>query len=258
MRMEQWQPGTGDPHHDRTVATRIRDVDARPEAPRSTHAEGHDRTSSPGASTAHKANLAPKLHNVVPFPLSSPITLLMRASPAIRQHPDSPGQRHEFATYLAQRMGPMIHALMTTALIAYLVGIVARRAVHVSSAPLLLQLALAPPLLLLIMAARRIREPLPLRMLALLCVLLLEIGINLNGMTPSAGIPHALPGLLLPVASSVIWLGRWDFLTAMALCALGPLPMVMHSAEGAQIIQYAVYMAISVALASVLRAFMTR
>jgi diguanylate cyclase (GGDEF)-like protein len=155
-------------------------------------------------------------------------------------------------------MGPMIHALMTTALIAYLVGIVARRAVHVSSAPLLLQLALAPPLLLLIMAARRIREPLPLRMLALLCVLLLEIGINLNGMTPSAGIPHALPGLLLPVASSVIWLGRWDFLTAMALCALGPLPMVMHSAEGAQIIQYAVYMAISVALASVLRAFMTR
>ncbi len=164
----------------------------------------------------------------------------------------------DYAIYLAQRMGPMIHALMVVALCAYLLGVVLRGLVGEPSSELLWQLLPAPALLLVIIAARQTRKPLPLRLLALLCVALLEVGINLNGFGAPAGSSHPLPGLLLPVASSVIWLGRWDFLVAMALCALGPLPLLLRMGDGVHTLQYAVYMAISVSLATVLRAFMAR
>jgi diguanylate cyclase (GGDEF)-like protein len=67
-------------------------------------------------------------------------------------------------------------------------------------------------------------------------------------------------GLLVPVTSSVIWSRRWDFLAAMVLCALGPLPMVLlgDAAGGTRVFQYSVYMAVAVCLSAVLRAFMTR
>ena len=152
----------------------------------------------------------------------------------------------------------MIHALMAVALCAYLLGVVVRGLVGAAPTQLVWQLIPALPLLLVIIAARQCREPLTLRMLTLLCVVLLEIGINLTGIGTPPGVVQPLPGLLLPVASSVIWFGRWDFLAAMALCALGPLPLVLHFGNGSQILQFAVYMAISVSLATVLRAFMTR
>ena len=162
----------------------------------------------------------------------------------------------DYASYLAQRMGPMIHALMAVALCAYLLGVVTRGLVGAPPTALLWQLIPALPLLLVVIAARQCREPLTLRMLALLCVMLLEIGINLVGSDTLSGTSRPLPGLLLPVASSVIWFGRWDFLVAMAMCALGPLPLLLHSDNGLQILQFAVYMAISVSLATVLRTFM--
>ncbi len=174
------------------------------------------------------------------------------------QQPDNAAFRRDYAGYLAQRMGPMIHALMAVALCAYLLGVVARGLVGAAPTQLAWQLIPAPLLLLVIIAARQCREPLQLRMLALLCVVLLEIGINLTGIGVTAGAHQPLPGLLLPVASSVIWFGRWDFLVAMALCALGPLPLLLHLGDGAQTLQFAVYMAISVTLATVLRAFMAR
>ena len=174
------------------------------------------------------------------------------------QQPDNVALRREYTLYLAQRMGPMIHALMTVALCAWLLGVVARGLVGATPDQLIWLLLPTPPLLLVIVAARRSRNPLTLRVLALLCVALLEIGINLNGMDLPIGAPQPLPGLLLPVASSVIWFGRWDFLIAMGLCALGPLPFLLRIDNGAQTMQFAVYMAISVSLATVLRAFMAR
>jgi diguanylate cyclase (GGDEF)-like protein len=182
----------------------------------------------------------------------------MPFSPTPWQPSDDAAFHHDYAGYLAQRMGPMIHALMTVALCAYLLGVAMRGLVGASPAQLMWQLIPTPPLLLVIIAARQCREPLPLRMLALLCVMLLEIGINLQGMGSAAGPHQPLPGLLLPVASSVIWFGRWDFLIAMALCALGPLPLLLHLGDGSKTLQFAVYMAISVSLATVLRAFMAR
>ncbi|MGP1666414.1 MAG: GGDEF domain-containing protein, partial [Rhodanobacter sp.] len=91
------------------------------------------------------------------------------------------------------------------------------------------------------------------------CLLFLELGINLNGSSPLPGQPWVIPGLLLPVVSSVIWLGRKDFIAAMALCAAGPLPLLMLGAiDGRHIYQYVVYMAIAIALSCVLRSFMAR
>ncbi|CAM5261884.1 diguanylate cyclase OS=Rhodanobacter lindaniclasticus OX=75310 GN=B1991_01865 PE=4 SV=1 [Rhodanobacter lindaniclasticus] len=120
------------------------------------------------------------------------------------------------------------------------------------------QLVPAVPLLLVAIATRHCREPLTLRMLALLCVVLLETGININGFGSHAGTHQPLPCSSIPVATSLIWFGRWDFLLAMALCALGPLPALSASARCPPSLQYAVYMAVSVSLAAVLRAFMSR
>ncbi|MDE2308829.1 MAG: GGDEF domain-containing protein [Xanthomonadaceae bacterium] len=171
---------------------------------------------------------------------------------------DDPAQRRQFTLYLAQRMGPLIHALMLVSLFAYLLATAGHAFVGTSPIPLPLRLAPALPLLLLATTARREKRPLPLSLLALSCVLLLEIGVNLNGIDQATGPRLVMPGLLLPVATSVIWIGRWDFLAAMALCAFGPLPPLLGATEGAPVFQYAVYMTIALSVAVVLRAFMTR
>ncbi|WP_426701750.1 GGDEF domain-containing protein [Rhodanobacter sp. Col0626] len=181
----------------------------------------------------------------------------MHALFATRKHAEDPEQRREYARYLARQMGPMIHALMLMATLSYTVAIIASSFVRPSSVPLLLRLAPLPLLVMVASAAKYVRRPRLLSLLALSCVLLLEIGINLNGIGRLHGQPWVLPGLLLPVVSSVIWLGRWDFAVAMALCAFGPLPMLLlGGADGVQIFQYFVYMAISISLAAVLRSFM--
>ena len=148
--------------------------------------------------------------------------------PEHRQRTSDLDQRREYSHYLARQMGPMIHALMLMATLAYGVAVIASMLIRSSPVPLLLRLTLLLPLLLVAMAARHVWRPRVLSGLALLCVLLLEIGINLNSIGRLPGQPWVMPGLLLPVASSVIWLGRWDFAIAMALCALGPLPRCRH------------------------------
>ena len=172
---------------------------------------------------------------------------------------DDPDQRREYSRYLALRMGPMIHALMLVGALAYLVAVTAGTLVRHSPLPLWLRLTPLVPLLLVALSTRHVRQPRLLSALTLLCVALLEIGINLNGMGDMHRQSVVLPGLLLPVASSVIWLGRWDFVVAMLLCALGPLPMLLFGGvDSVQVFQYLVYMAIAIALSTVLRAFMAR
>ncbi|WP_377304212.1 GGDEF domain-containing protein [Rhodanobacter umsongensis] len=179
--------------------------------------------------------------------------------PEHRRRPPAPDQRRQYRHYLAQQMGPMIHALMLMATLCYGAAAVASTLIHSSPIPLLLRLSLLLPLLLVAAAARKARRPRLLSGLALLCVLLLEIGINLNSAGRAPGQPWVIPGLLLPVASSVIWLERWDFAIAMALCALGPLPVLLFgAATSVHIVQYLVYMAIAISLSAVLRAFMAR
>ncbi|WP_426690458.1 GGDEF domain-containing protein [Rhodanobacter ginsengiterrae] len=175
------------------------------------------------------------------------------------RHSDDTVQQHDYRKYLALRMGPMIHALMLVATLVYLVAVVAASLLQEPQLPGWLRATPLLPLALVALSTRCVREPRLLSVLTLLFVVLLEIGINLN----SAGNPHrqtmVLPGLLLPVVSSVIWLGRWDFLAGMIVCALGPLPMLLiGNSDSVQMVQYLVYMAVAIVLAAVLRAFMAR
>ncbi|PXV59045.1 diguanylate cyclase (GGDEF) domain-containing protein [Dyella jiangningensis] len=178
---------------------------------------------------------------------------------AKQRRADDTEHRREYTHYLAQRMAPAIRALTALAVAAYLLAAGGRALLSSSPVPLPLRLAPVVPLAVLAVAARRERRPLALSLLALACVLLLEVGVNLNGIGQVPGQRLVLPGLLLPVASSVIWIGRWDFIVAMLLCALGPLPMLMlGSVSGVPVFQYAVYMTIAISVAAVLRAFITR
>jgi diguanylate cyclase (GGDEF)-like protein len=169
-----------------------------------------------------------------------------------------PEQQREYIRYLAQQMEPMIHALMQVATLGYAAATTAGALLGNSPVPLSLRLAPILPLLLVAAATRRVQQPRLLSVFALSCVLLLEIGINLNGIGRAPGQPWVMPGLLLPVTSSVIWLGTWDFCIAMTLCALGPLPMLLLRTDGIHVLQYLVDMAIAVSLSAVLHAFMAR
>jgi diguanylate cyclase (GGDEF)-like protein len=172
---------------------------------------------------------------------------------------DGTCQCREYRQYLAQRMGPMIHALMLVAVLSYLVAVGVGALMRDSPVPLWLRMAPVLPLLLVTLATRRVRQPRLLSALTLLCVLLVEVGINLGNLGHPRGQSWVPPGLLLPVATSVLWMGRWDFLVAMTLCALGPLPaLLLGPIDHPLLVQYAVYMAIAIALAAVLRAFMAR
>jgi diguanylate cyclase (GGDEF)-like protein len=172
---------------------------------------------------------------------------------------DGTRQCRAYRHYLAQRMGPMIHALMLVAVLSYLVAVGVGALMRDSPVPLWLRMAPALPLLLVTLATRRVRQPRLLSALTLLCVLLVEIGINLGNLGHPREQSWVPPGLLMPVATSVLWMGRWDFLVAMTLCALGPLPaLLLGPIDQPLLVQYAVYMAIAIALAAVLRAFMAR
>lgn len=166
----------------------------------------------------------------------------------------------EYRNYLTEQMRPLIGALMVGALLVYGIGVTTSMMLHATQQlPLWLRLAPIGPLLLLALAIPHVRRPGVLSTLTLVCVLVLEIGINLNGIGHIAGAPRVIPGLLLPVVCSMVWLARWDFTLAMVLCAMGPLPTVLlGSSSSVEIVQYAVYMAISVAMATVMRAFTAR
>lgn len=152
----------------------------------------------------------------------------------------------------------MVHALMLVASLAYVLGVVASSLIGDPALPLWLRLSPVLPLLLVVWATSRPHRPAWLSLLTLLFILLLEVGLNLNSFNVHGRHSMILSGLLLPVATSVIWLTRRDFLAGMILCALGPLPMLIGREDRIVVIQFAIYMAISIAVATVLRGFTSR
>lgn len=169
-------------------------------------------------------------------------------------------QRRDYARYLVRRLRPAFRALMLVALCGYLAATMASALAEPTSIPLAWRLAPALPILLISLFARDLRQPLTISVLALVCIAMLEVGVNLNGIGRVHGLSWVMPGsLLIPVAASIISPTRWDFTVAMGLCTLGPLPMLLlGDADGMQTFQFVVYMAISTSLAAVLRTFMTR
>jgi diguanylate cyclase (GGDEF)-like protein len=86
-------------------------------------------------------------------------------------------------------------------------------------------------------------------------VALLEIGIFVNGYTRPQGAAWILPAyIIVPIASSPIWLFRRDFILAMLVCCLfGPLPVLwlMH-VDSWELLQYTTYMVVAAVVSSVL------
>ena len=101
------------------------------------------------------------------------------------RHDDSLQQR-DYRRYLAQRMGPMIHALMLVATLVYLVAVLASSVLQRPLLSVWLRALPLLPLALVTLSTRQARRPHLLSALTLLFVVLLEVSINLN----TFGNPH--------------------------------------------------------------------
>jgi predicted signal transduction protein with EAL and GGDEF domain len=181
-------------------------------------------------------------------------------SPTTISQQQQPDLRRDYSQAVARQMQPVIHALMLVAVPGYIAATIASSFVSASEVSMLLRLAPALPMLLIALASHRTSKANSLSLLMLSCVLMLEIGINLNGIGRALGPAWVLPGsLLVPVATASVWPSRWSFVAGMGLSALGPLPMLLLAVGNtAEVIQYAVYMVIAVSVSTVMRAFMTR
>lgn len=166
----------------------------------------------------------------------------------------------EYATYSALHMGPLVRALILSTTIGYAGLIVVGELITISQ--LSVSVRLSPTLLLLSIAivVGRTRHPLALSLLTLTAVLMLQIGINLNGFGVVGGLRWVLPGcVLIPVVLATIWSWNWDFYTALIISVFGVLPMLLLGpADDMEIIRYACYMTLAVCLTTLLREFTRR
>jgi diguanylate cyclase (GGDEF)-like protein len=210
--------------------------------------------------------MAPNLHDLHEQRESRALKSLAmtRISPAARTsarnlHDLRASDQQQYQDYLARCMGPSIHALTVLAVCgAIVIAVTGMLSGHPSSLSPWLQVLPVIALLPVVVATQRTRRPATLRLLGLLCVTLLEVAINLQGVNGKPGLPWVWPAaLLVPAASAMVWIGSWDFALGMLLCALGPLPMLLwNGTDGAHLLQYFVYMALTMALCVVLRTFL--
>lgn len=167
--------------------------------------------------------------------------------------------QQQYQHYLARCMGPSIHALTVLAVCgAIVIAVTGTLAGHPSSLPAWVQTLPLIAMLPVVIATRRLRHPAWLRLLGLLCVALLEVAMNLQGWNGRPDLPWVWPAaLLIPAASAMVWIGSWYFALGMLLCALGPLPMLLwNGTDGTHLLQYFVFMALTMALCIVLRTFL--
>ena len=160
-----------------------------------------------------------------------------------------------FDAYLAQRVGPVVRALLLTGAAGYALFAVAGEVTGSSQVPAWLRFGKILPRLAVALATLRARSARALGLLGLIVVALLEIGIFVNGYTRPQGAAWILPAyIIVPIASSPIWLFRRDFILAMLMCCLlGPLPVLwLVHIDGWELLQYATYMAVAVVVSSVL------
>jgi len=185
-------------------------------------------------------------------------------SPAARKNARSMhslrvSDQQQYQDYLARSMGPSIHALTVLAVCgAIVIAVTGTLAGHPSSLSAWIQVLPLIAMLPVVIATQRVQRPGQLRLLGLLCVALLEVAINLQGLNGKPDLPWVWPAaLLIPAASAMVWLGSWDFALGMLLCALGPLPMLLwNGTDGSHLLQYFMYMALTMALCIVLRTFL--
>ncbi len=160
-----------------------------------------------------------------------------------------------FDAYLAQRVGPMVRALLLTGTAGYALFAAVGALTGTSQVPGWLRFGMVLPLFVVALSTLRARSARALGLLGLVVVALLEVGIFVNGYTRPQGAAWILPAyIIVPIASSPIWLFRRDFILAMLVCCLfGPLPVLwlMH-VDSWELLQYATYMAVAAVVSSVL------
>ena len=166
-----------------------------------------------------------------------------------------------FDAYLAQRVGPVVRALLLTGTIGYALFAVVGAFTGASQVPEWLRFGMILPLLVVALATLRARSAQALGLLGLAVVVLLEVGIFVNGYTRPQGAAWILPAyIIVPIASSPIWLNRRDFILAMLVCCLfGPLPVLwlMH-VDSWELLQYTTYMGVAAVVSSVLYGHLVR
>ncbi|GAP65207.1 diguanylate cyclase (GGDEF) domain-containing protein [Mizugakiibacter sediminis] len=169
-----------------------------------------------------------------------------------------PSERHAFLHYLGQHMGATMRLMMLTGAVAYFALVACGELVGHSGVPLLLRAAPLLPLVVIAWRAFFIADPLRLSVLGLVAVVVVEVGIGLNGYKHSQGALWVLPAyVMVPLATGAVWLWRWDFILAMALSVLGPLPLLLADpAMPTLLAEYLMYMGIALVAAVIVHSLM--
>ncbi|MCE5233693.1 MAG: GGDEF domain-containing protein [Mizugakiibacter sp.] len=169
-----------------------------------------------------------------------------------------PSERHAFTHYLGQHTGTTVRLLLLTGTVAYFALTACGELVGSSGVPLVLRALPLLPLAALVWRAFLTSDPHRLCLLALAATFVLEVGIGLNGYQHAQGAQWVLPAyVIVPLASSVVWLWRWDFILAMTLCALGPLPLLLAEPTLSTLpAQYLLYMSVTLVAAVIVHGLM--
>ena len=167
----------------------------------------------------------------------------------------------EFELDLERRLGPVVRALLWTAVGSYASFVIGGELTGPSDLPFWLRLSPILPLVLLAFLGMVHREPRHYGGLGLATLAWIELGIFLNGYGRPEGLAWILPAYaLVPIAASPVWLKRHYFVAACVISAiLGPLPLLLLEGPSSwELFQYADYMAVALVLAAVLNGYQVR
>lgn len=187
----------------------------------------------------------------------------MHIQPASGSDPTRPdlARSGTFEEGLERRLGPVIRALLWTAVFGYLSFVIGGELTGTSAIPFWLRAAPTAALVLLALLGSVHRASRHYGPLGLAALAWLQLGIFFNGYLRPEGLLWVLPAYtLLPIASSPIWLKRRQFVAAALLCTVcGPVPLVALSQPARwEVYQYLDYMAISMVAATVLNGYQMR
>ncbi len=140
-------------------------------------------------------------------------------------------EQPDLSSYLERHLGPVVRALLITGMLSYTAFVIIGEWVGHSRVPLWLRILPVIALVIVNAIALTQRQARWFGMLGLSTLILLEIGIFLNGYGRSEGTAWILPVyILVPIVSVPIWQRHRDFILAMLIsCVIGPLPLLLLS-----------------------------
>ncbi len=170
-------------------------------------------------------------------------------------------EQYDLSSYLERHLGPVVRALLMTSLLSYTAFVIIGELVGHSRIPLWLRILPAIALVIVNVIVLTQRQARWFGILGLSTLILLEIGIFLNGYGRSEGTAWILPVyILVPIVSVPVWQCHRDFILAMLIsCVIGPLPLLLLSSlDRWERFQYIGDLVIVVILASVTYRYINR